>query len=794
MPRNPLKWSAFLLLLFCQISTVTATIDLENSSPLYNRSRISWEAKLSAIKAQLEKPGQSDEVLSDLRGQLESLRAEIKDSVTPQSKSLETLKSEIEALGSAPEKDAPPEATDIKIQREKINQQIAESEGRIKEINLVITNVDKLLHQLAEIRRTQFANLVLSHGPSPISPTLWNNALPQIAAASVTVKQAFKNLLSNKIISQQLQDSTFVIGIAVLVAILLAWPLRFWLLLRYQHDPNITQPNIMQALRATLVSGAVRAFLPTAAATLIYIVILTRGLLSAAGKEIALAIFLGLIFFIWVTAFFRASLSPTQPAWRVLPVPNKFVYGIWPFIIGLALIYSVDIVLSEIIALYGIRLEILILHDYLIAVLVLSLLVILLLRKRIWVLDDKPEAGPIWRVPRAVLAFLLLLVITLGGFGFVALSYYVAIQVLLTGGLFFLFLILHQIGRELLEQSISTETWLGQYMRTALKMDEASTHRFNFWAGLLYDFLLIFAGLVIGLFVWGAKREDVASWLNQALFGFKVGSITISLIEIFIAALVAVALILLTRFFQRILTDKILPQTTIESGLRQSIKIAVGYLGIIIAILAGIAILGLDLSNLALIVGALTVGLGFGLQNIVNNFVSGLILLAERPIKLGDWIVVGDQQGYVKNIKVRATEITTFDKASVFIPNADLISGTVTNWTHADDMGRVIVSIGVAYGSDTNKVRDTLLMVANAHPQVLTEPKANVAFRGFGDSALNFELRCFIKDVNNTISVTSDLCYEIDEKFRNENIEIPFPQQDVYIKKVPPNNSSNKEP
>ncbi len=791
--RNPLARCVLFLSLFCYISTVKATTDLEDGSPLYNESFTSWKTKLDTIRVQLEIPEQPDEELSELRSQLESLRAEIDDSVATQTQSLETLKSDMEALGPLPEKDAPPEAANIKIQRENLNKQIAEIEGRIKEADLVISNVNRLLTELAETRRMQFANRVLKHGPSPVSIKLWNNALPQIAAASVTVKQAFKNILTNKKISQQLQDSAFVISIAVLIAILLAWPLRYWLLLRYEHDPNVTKPNIMQAIRATLVAGAVRAFLPTAATALIYIVILTRDLLSTTGKEIAQAIFLGLIFFIWVTAFFRASLSPTQPAWRVLPIPNKFVHGIWPFIIGLALIYSVDIVLSEIITLYGLQLEISVLHDYLIAVLVLSLLVILLLRKSIWVLKDKPDAKPIWRSFRVTLAFLLLLIIALGGFGFVALSRYVATQVLLTGGLFFLLLIVHQIGRELLEQSISTETWLGRYLCTTLQMDEESTHRFKFWTGLLYDFLLIIAGLVMALFVWGAKREDIASWLNQALFGFKIGNITISLVEIIIAALVVTTLILLTRFFQQILVNKIFPQTTIESGLRESIRIAVGYVGSIIAIIAGIAVLGLDLSNLALIVGALTVGLGFGLQNVVNNFVSGLILLAERPIKVGDWIVVGDQQGYVKNIKVRATEITTFDRASIFVPNAELISGTVMNWTHADEMGRVVLPIGVAYGSDTNKVRDTLLMIANAHPQVLAEPKASVAFRGFGDSALDFELRCYIGDVNNTISVTSDLCFAIDEKFRKENIEIPFPQQDVYIKQAPPNTNPPKE-
>ena len=163
-------------------------------------------------------------------------------------------------------------------------------------------------------------------------------------------------------------------------------------------------------------------------------------------------------------------------------------------------------------------------------------------------------------------------------------------------------------------------------------------------------------------------------------------------------------------------------------------------------------------------------------------------------MKVGDWVVVGDKQGYVKRIKVRATEIQTFDRASVFVPNSQLISDAVTNWTYADRLGRVIIPVGVAYGSDIRRVRDVLLAVGDSHPDVLKEPGPSAVFRGFGDSALNFELRCFLQEVERIIGVTSDLCFAIDDAFRENGIEIPFPQQDVYVKQLGPARSADAGP
>ncbi|RUY15702.1 mechanosensitive ion channel, partial [Mesorhizobium sp. M7A.F.Ca.CA.001.13.2.1] len=177
----------------------------------------------------------------------------------------------------------------------------------------------------------------------------------------------------------------------------------------------------------------------------------------------------------------------------------------------------------------------------------------------------------------------------------------------------------------------------------------------------------------------------------------------------------------------------------VDTGVRNSIRLAVGYAGVALAALVGISAAGIDLSSLALVAGALSLGIGFGLQNVVSNFVSGLILLAERPFKVGDWIVAGDVSGTVKKISVRATEIETFQRQSVILPNSNLINNAVGNWTHRNKLGRVDIKVGVAYGSDVKQVHAVLLEIARSHPMVLKNPEPFVLFSNFGPAALEFE-------------------------------------------------------
>jgi small-conductance mechanosensitive channel len=223
-----------------------------------------------------------------------------------------------------------------------------------------------------------------------------------------------------------------------------------------------------------------------------------------------------------------------------------------------------------------------------------------------------------------------------------------------------------------------------------------------------------------------------------------------------------------------------------SASARYSIGAAIRYIGVILAVVLAIAMLGMDMTNLALVAGALSVGIGFGLQNIVNNFVSGMILLIERPIKVGDWVIVGTNEGLVKRINIRATELETFQLASVIIPNAEILSQALTNWTLSNHYGRVEVPVGVAYGTNPKKVHDLLLQCAREHPLVISWMEPFVVFQSFGPARLEFELRCFTADVMQRIIIASELRFAIQRCFAAEGIEIPLPQQVVHWTGDPP--------
>jgi small-conductance mechanosensitive channel len=310
-------------------------------------------------------------------------------------------------------------------------------------------------------------------------------------------------------------------------------------------------------------------------------------------------------------------------------------------------------------------------------------------------------------------------------------------------------------------------------------------------AGTLISALLRFAILIaamvaisavlLALGPRGLVAAEVFGRLHDTLLGAGLVSVTFSLGTILAAAAVLLVGLLATRAVQRWLGRRFLPRTSLEPGLQHSISAILGYVGVIAAGALALAELGIDLQKIALIAGALSVGIGFGLQSVVSNFVSGLILLAERPIRVGDSIVVKGEEGWVRRISVRATEIETFERASVIIPNSELITGVVKNWTHGNTVGRIILKVGVDYDSDPEQVHDLLLECAREHPQVVDSPPPRALLLNFGDSALEFELRCVVADFDRSLIVKSDLYFAILKRLRAACIRIPAPQREVRL-------------
>lgn len=263
---------------------------------------------------------------------------------------------------------------------------------------------------------------------------------------------------------------------------------------------------------------------------------------------------------------------------------------------------------------------------------------------------------------------------------------------------------------------------------------------------------------------------------------FEINQTPITILSIVMFFLVLVVFIFSSILIRRFVLNPIFERMEIESGLRFTMTRTIHYVVMTIGIVVSFQFIGIDLSGLAVIFGLLSVGIGFGLQNIASNFISGLILLFERPIQIGDRVTVGDTEGDVEAINIRSTMIRSLNNISIIVPNSEFISGRVTNWSHGDTKIRVFVAVGVSYNSDLEMVVNTLKEIANNHPKVLKTPEVDVLLTSFGDSAWNMTLRIWIMEPQEHYEVTSEINMEIVRKFRERNIEIPFPQRDIHIK------------
>jgi small-conductance mechanosensitive channel len=327
-----------------------------------------------------------------------------------------------------------------------------------------------------------------------------------------------------------------------------------------------------------------------------------------------------------------------------------------------------------------------------------------------------------------------------------------------------------------------------------LEVETVSKHRFvrrlgpetgSRLNGLLHVIIITYALLFL-LVRWRVYITPAEAWKGVCALTFKIGELQFSMEIVLMVACVLYLTIIISWIIQAFLDAGVMTPQGMEHGVKVAVKTLVHYSLILVGFLVAISVAGVDMSKFAILAGALGVGIGFGLQNIVNNFISGLILLFERPVKVGDTVTLEDQWGIITRIGLRSTVVETADHSEVIVPNSELISQRVVNWTFTSHVTRVVLPVGVAYGTPLDKVLEILLQVAGEHSEIVAKPEPSAIFTGFGDSAINFELRVWIADVNQRLRIRSELGLAIDRHFRTAGIVIPFPQRDLHLQSIAP--------
>jgi potassium-dependent mechanosensitive channel len=543
-----------------------------------------------------------------------------------------------------------------------------------------------------------------------------------------------------------------------------------------RHEPDYRPgylTRIVSALTATLVPAtALAVFLATVYFLMDWYVLLRPDI---AEMLASLMRFIWQVFFVYRLAL--AILQPSREPWRLLTVSDNIARLLLILATLLAIVTSADTLLNAFSSTLSSPFSLTVGRSFSFAILIGLLLLAVALLK-----PFKTESGAAKSWP----TFALVLIIVAGlapilaaVFGYVGLARFVTQQIVVTGAIAATMIVGFLCAQALADENALKSSSIGRALHDRFGLTDRQLDITAMMASLTTYGAVLFAGVPLILLQWGFKWADLIFAARSFLTELKIGSVTISLTAIAIGILVFFAGYYLSGRFERWLDKTVLSRARMDKGARTSIRTAVGYLGIALAALIGISVAGVQLSSLALVAGALSVGIGFGLQNIVSNFVSGLILLAERPFKEGDWIEAGSINGIVKKVSVRATEIETFQKQSVILPNSILINAAVGNWTHRNTLARLDVPVVVSYGADVVKVQNILRSIANAHSKILKTPEPFVLFKGFGAERLEFELRFFIADLFEQSVIGTEVRFEIVKRFRQDGVDLPYQQHDA---------------
>ncbi len=728
-----------------------------------------WNATASRAESAIEAGRASDRALEILRSSLADWRTQFLAGQTANAPRIATLNEQIAALGPLPENGGT-EAEDIAARRTELNIQLARLRAPVLAAEEAYSRADGLIREIDTILRDRQADALLELGPTPLNPVNWAAGLSALGGTMSSIAAETEQSWGSSTARYQAGQNLPAIIVLVLAALALLMRGRRWteqLGARIAGVPSLRGRLVMMSILS--LGQIVLPFVGLMA--LLQAVNLTG--LAGPHAERVLGLIPGAGLTILVARWLAGRVFHKIEGQRKLVELNsaRRAEGRWDFG-GLGVLMALAGFFQQLGEREGYG-------DAAVATIVFPIIVvaaILLFRTCQLVLlhlrnsrpADAADRPYMLRAAHYVTHGLMLIAVVgpvLAAIGYMKAGGFLVFPAVQTLALFAVVTVLQR--------------FVGDVYAFVTGAKETDTDAL---IPVLIGFILAIAALPVLALIWGARVSFLTEMWTKFTAGFSIGETRISPSDFLTFAIVFAVGYMLTRLLQGTMRSTVLPRTGIDTGGRNAIVSGIGYIGMFLAAVISISYAGIDLSSIAIVAGALSVGIGFGLQTVVSNFVSGIILLIERPVTEGDWIEVSGVMGTVRDISVRSTRIETFDRTDVIVPNADLISGMVTNWTRHNLTGRIILTVGAAYGTDTRKVEKILREVAEAHPIVIINPPPLVLFTGFGADSLDFEIRAILRDVNFSLSVRSDINHEIARRFAEEGIEIPFAQRDIWLR------------
>ncbi|OCI95872.1 mechanosensitive ion channel protein [Rhizobium sp. AC27/96] len=734
----------------------------------------------ASLQDSAKQPGGDDETLVALSGRADDLNR----SVAAISTRLKPRNTEIDArltqLGAAPKEGQPPEAVIVTQERDRLNAERSQISALILDADNLTAEANRLSIQLTEKRRKLFTETLLKR--TEISSGTFEDAGSALVEESISFKDAVTSWIGF-VLKAKLGSLLAAVFLSIAAALII-FSGGYRLFHRYYvQDEAVENPPYISRLSVAFWSTLIRTLSLAAFLVTSFFFLSNFNVLRPDIAPILAALFgfIGLVYF--VGRLSNAVFAPFRPHWRLVKLSNKGAHSLTWCLQAMAVVNGLDYVFDRISESMGSPVVVTVAKSFLAALLIGLILIAASFGSPMLAKNGDPDApGRRWPHGMAlILRTLGALVIFIAFIGYVGLARFMATQMIVTSAVIATMYLGFQLGKAVSKQGVFAETIIGRFLENRLKLGDVALDQGGLIAGLATYAVALLTGIPLILLSWGFHIQDLELIAYRLFTEIRIGNISISLLGICAGILLFAGGYLVTRWFQRWLDSNVMARGQVDLGVRNSVKTGIGYLGIAVAAIISISAAGIDLSSLALVASALSVGIGFGLQNIVSNFVSGLILLVERPFKVGDWIVSGTSEGIVKRISVRATEIETFRKQSIIVPNSELINASVGNWTHRNRLARSEIPVSVSFESDPQKVMEILLELVRGVPKVLRNPEPHVEFLRFGPSSLDFEMRFYLSDLSDGMEIRNNLRIQILKRFREEGISIPYPHQELHI-------------